>query len=120
MVEVELKEWGNSIGVILPIDKIREMGLKKGDRINFLGTKKDAEILELGYYSPKYTVDKELLNIYEDIIVKADILLGIFKVEKKKRGEFTYQRLSQANLEPANKSLENAKTFLKHIRRLCE
>lgn len=65
-------------------------------------------------------VDRELLNIYEDIIVKADTLLGIFKVEKKKRGEFTYQKLSQANLEPANKSLENAKTFLKHIRRLCE
>src|SRR3989338_680613 len=65
-------------------------------------------------------VDKELLKIYDDIIVKADTLLGIFKTEKKKRGEFTYQKLSQANLEPANKSLENAKTFLKHIRKLCE
>lgn len=65
-------------------------------------------------------VDRELLNIYEDIIVKAETLLGIFKTEKKKRGEFTYQKLSQANLEPANKSLENAKTFLKHIRMLCE
>ena len=65
-------------------------------------------------------VDKELLNIYDDIIIKADTLLGIFKAEKKKRGKFTYQKLSQANFEPANKSLENAKTFLKHIRRLCE
>ena len=34
MVEVELKEWGNSIGVVLPIDKVREMGLRKGDRID--------------------------------------------------------------------------------------
>jgi len=33
MVEVELKEWGNSIGVVLPIEKIREMGLKRGDRV---------------------------------------------------------------------------------------
>ena len=65
-------------------------------------------------------VDKELLKIYDDIIVKADTLLGIFKTEKKKRGEFTYQKLCQANREPANKSLENAKTFLKHIRKLCE
>ena len=65
-------------------------------------------------------VDKELLKIYDDIIVKADTLLGIFKTEKKKRGEFKYQKLSQANLEPANKRLENAKTFLKHIRKLCE
>ena len=66
------------------------------------------------------TVDKELLKIYDEIIVKADTLLGIFKIEKKKRREFTYQKLAQANLEPANKSLENAKTFLKHIRKLCE
>ena len=65
-------------------------------------------------------IDKELLRIYDEIIVKADTLLGIFKIEKKKRGEFTYQKLSQANLEPANKSLENAKIFLKHVRRLCE
>lgn len=33
MVEVELKEWGNSIGVILPSEKLREYGLRKGDRI---------------------------------------------------------------------------------------
>ena len=65
-------------------------------------------------------MDKELLKIYDDIIVKANTLLGIFKIEKKKRGEFTYQKLSQANLEPANKSLENAKIFFKHIRKLCQ
>lgn len=34
MVEVELKEWGNSIGVILPIEKLRELKLKKGDRVD--------------------------------------------------------------------------------------
>jgi len=33
MVEVELKEWGNSIGVILPAEKLKELGLQKGDRI---------------------------------------------------------------------------------------
>ena len=64
-------------------------------------------------------VDKELLRLYEEVLVKAEELLGIFKIEKKKRGEFTYQRISQANLEPANESLENAKTFLKHIYDLC-
>lgn len=67
----------------------------------------------------KGTVDNELLKIYENALIKADKLLGIFKAEKKKRGEFTYQKLSQANLEPANDSLENAKTFLKHIIVLC-
>jgi len=64
-------------------------------------------------------VDKELLRLYEEVLVKAEELLGIFKIEKKKRGEFTYQRIAQANLEPAKESLKNAKTFLKHIYDLC-
>jgi hypothetical protein len=64
-------------------------------------------------------VDRELLKIYEEVLIKAEALLGIFKIEKKKRGEFTYQRIAQANLEPAKESLENAKTFLKHIYDLC-
>ena len=65
-------------------------------------------------------VDEELLRLYEEVLIKAEKLLGIFKIEKKKRVEFTYKRIAQANLEPAKESLENAKTFLKHIRRLCE
>ena len=32
-------------------------------------------------------VDKELLRLYEEVLVKAEELLGIFKIEKKKRGE---------------------------------
>ena len=34
MVEVELKEWGNSIGVILPAEKLKELGLHKGDKVD--------------------------------------------------------------------------------------
>ena len=33
MVEVELKDWGNSLGVILPKDKLKELKLQKGDVI---------------------------------------------------------------------------------------
>ncbi len=33
MVEVELKEWGNSVGVILPSKSLKEFDLKKGDKI---------------------------------------------------------------------------------------
>ncbi|MBI2632217.1 hypothetical protein HYW75_04390 [Candidatus Pacearchaeota archaeon] len=68
----------------------------------------------------KGVVDRELLKLYEEVLVKAEKLLGIFKVEKKKRGSFTYQRIAQANLEPAKESLENAKTFHKNIYDLCE
>jgi len=49
------------------------------------------------------------------MFIKAEELLGIFKREKSKRGEFTYQKLPQANLYPARESLENAETFFKNI-----
>lgn len=64
-------------------------------------------------------INKELLMIYEDVLIKAENLLGIFKSEKKKRGEFTYQKIAQANKEPANQSLENAKIFFSNIYRIC-
>ncbi|MBU4241820.1 MAG: hypothetical protein KKA65_05035 [Nanoarchaeota archaeon] len=63
--------------------------------------------------------DVELLKIYEEMLIKADSLLHIFKHEKNKRGKFTYRKLPQANLEPAKESLENAKYFFKHINMLC-
>ncbi len=34
MIEVELKGWGNSVGVILPAERLKELGLKEGDKIN--------------------------------------------------------------------------------------
>jgi len=65
-------------------------------------------------------VDVELLRIYEEMIIKADTLLHIFKHEKGKRGKFTYRKLPQANLDPAQESLDNAMNFFKHINLLCE
>ena len=64
-------------------------------------------------------VSKELLKLYEEVLIKAQTLLDIFKTEKKKRGEFTYQRIAQANRDPANQSLDNAKTFFSNIYRIC-
>ena len=60
-------------------------------------------------------VDMELLKIYHEIVIKADELLGIFRKEKSKRGKFTYKRIPQANLQPAQESLENAEKFFKNI-----
>jgi hypothetical protein len=42
-------------------------------------------------------------------------LLNIFEEEKGKRGEFTYETLPQANKEPAETSLNNAKLFVSNI-----
>jgi len=67
----------------------------------------------------KGIIDVELLKIYEEMLIKADSLLHIFKHEKNKRGKFTYRKLPQANLEPAKESLGNAEYFFKHINMLC-
>ena len=60
----------------------------------------------------------ELLKIYRKMIVRAEALLGIFSKEKGKRGEFTYQKLPQANKEPAKESLDNASFFFKNINKI--
>ncbi len=63
-------------------------------------------------------LDVDLLKIYKELVVRADDLLGIFSLEKKKRGEFTYQKLPQANKEPAKESFDNASSFFKNIRKV--
>lgn len=63
-------------------------------------------------------LDLELLKIYQKMVVRADALLGIFSMEKRKRGEFTYQKLPQANKEPAEESLNNALFFFKNINKI--
>ena len=62
--------------------------------------------------------DAELLRIYEDMAVKADVLLNIFSLEKGKRGRFTYETLPQANIQPAKQSLDNADLFFRTIRKI--
>ena len=65
-------------------------------------------------------LDKELLIIYDDIIVKADELLSLFAHEKWKRGHFTYKTISQANVEPAQESIDNTIKFLANIKAVIE
>ena len=65
-------------------------------------------------------LDKALLEIYEEIIIKAEVLLNIFVEEKIKRGDFTYETLPQANKEPAEISLSNAKLFVSNIIKVIE
>ena len=53
-----------------------------------------------------------------ELISMAEELLGIFSKEKGKRGRFTYQKLPQANREPAKESLDNASFFFKNINKI--
>jgi len=65
-------------------------------------------------------MEKELLEIYEDAKIKAEVLLGIFENEKDKRSSFTYKTLAQANVEPAKESIENTIIFLSSIKGVLE
>ena len=60
-------------------------------------------------------LDVQLLHIYRRSIVQAEELLEIYSLEKEKRGEFTYQKLPQANMKPASDSLERASLFFRSI-----
>ncbi|VVB59458.1 Uncharacterised protein [uncultured archaeon] len=60
-------------------------------------------------------LDVQLLMIYKKMMLRADELLGIYSLEKKKRGQYTYQKLPQANMGPAEESLKNASLFFKAI-----
>jgi len=61
------------------------------------------------------TLDLELLKIYKTMLVRADELLSLFRKEKKKRGHFTYQTISQANIPYAEESLASARKFLENV-----
>lgn len=65
-------------------------------------------------------LDVELLKIYQKMVVRAEELLGIFSKEKGKRGKFTYQKLPQANREPAKESFDNASFFFKNINKIIK
>ena len=65
-------------------------------------------------------LDVKLLEIYKKLVLRADELLGIFREEKQKRGDFTYKTIPQANKEPAEDSIKNAKIFVSNIRKVIE
>jgi len=65
-------------------------------------------------------LDTELLIIYSKTLVKADELLSLFEEEKKKRGSFTYKTIAQANIEPAEESIQHAKKFVANITQLIK
>lgn len=65
-------------------------------------------------------LDVKLLEIYKKLVIRADALLEIFAEEKSKRGDFTYSTIPQANKEPAEDSLKNAKLFVSNIAKVIQ
>lgn len=65
-------------------------------------------------------LDMQLAEIYEEESNKAETLLRIFFDEKRNRGRFTYNLNANANMPFAEKSIQNARTFLSAIKNLLE
>jgi uncharacterized protein (UPF0332 family) len=65
-------------------------------------------------------LDVALLNIYKKMAIRAEELLEIFRLEKRKRGDFTYATIPQANRKPAEESLANAALFVSHAEKAIE
>lgn len=63
-------------------------------------------------------LNKQLLEIYEKESEKAEVLLKILFLERKKRGLFTYNIKSEANIPFTKESLENARTFVSLIKKI--
>jgi uncharacterized protein (UPF0332 family) len=59
-------------------------------------------------------LDAKLLIIYRELIVRAEMLLEVYKRERKKRGDFTYNTIPQANKAPAEESINHARLFFRH------
>jgi uncharacterized protein (UPF0332 family) len=89
------------------------LGVKK---IKITGRLHHATLISFAkHYIINNELADELFLIYEDAESKANELLDIIEEEKQKRGLFQYHRLSKNNLEPAQESVDNAKTFLSAI-----
>lgn len=65
-------------------------------------------------------INKTLMQIYETETIKAESLLKIFFLEKKKRGTFVYNVKSEANLPYAKESLDNARKFVSLIKSIIK
>ena len=61
-------------------------------------------------------LDASIFLLYKSLIIRAEELLTIYKHEKKKRGDYTYNILPQANKVPAEESIQHAKSFLKYCK----
>ena len=63
MIEVKVKEWGNSMGIIIPKHVINEMNIKSGDSILVNLEKKENPLKELfGFGKGKKLTSKALLE----------------------------------------------------------
>ena len=62
MIEVEAKQWGNSVGVIIPKTLIEELKIKPGERILINVEKKENPLKELFGFGKGKKLEKTFLE----------------------------------------------------------
>mgnify|MGYP001567241458 CR=1 FL=1 len=65
-------------------------------------------------------LNNQLVDIYDTETTKAEVLLNIFFTEKRKRGRFTYNIKSEANIPYARESIDNAVKFVSIIKNIID
>ncbi|MCD4759726.1 hypothetical protein K8R33_02470 [archaeon] len=73
MIEIDskLKKWGNSFGIIVPKDELINEGIKEGDSISVMVSKKKGIVKELfGNLKNDRSTEKELKNINKELDIQ--------------------------------------------------
>jgi len=63
---VELKKWGNSLGIIIPKDKVKELGLSEHDIIDLDIVKKE-KVSGFGIAEGRVPYKRENASEHEDL-----------------------------------------------------
>ena len=67
VIEVETKQWGNSIGIIIPKELVHNLKIKPKDKVT-LEIKKENPLKELwGFGKNKKTTRKEFLEFRKEL-----------------------------------------------------
>lgn len=71
-VTTSIKRWGNSFGIVIPIEVLRQKGIKEGEEIDAIILKKQGNVLRETFGTHKFSksvkqmmkeMDKELYDI---------------------------------------------------------
>lgn len=67
-IETKLRRWGNSFGAVIPLTKVRESGLKEGEKITITIDKEENVLKKMfGKHKFKKSVPKLMKEIDKEL-----------------------------------------------------
>lgn len=67
MINVKVKKWGNSLGVIIPSEAIESKKIKENDEISLLIVKDSAKVLRETFGMAKGKINKTTQEIKDEL-----------------------------------------------------